>query len=351
MFSSKNDTKVQNIMEIIKQVIGIDISMDTFTARYGTTDIYQNQDITKDITFKNDKTGFDKLIKWALKLKKEGEIPLWFVMEATGVYYENLAYYIAERNQKVSVILPNKAKSFAKTSEIKSKTDSLDAAMLTRYGLEKQLKPWQAPSQPMRKLKALCREYRSIKQYAVQIKNQIHAKVHSYEPEKGTVKRLKQQLVLLKKQEKQIIHEIRESVNQNAELKEKVNKIEKIEGVGFITAISVISETDGFALIQNQKQLASYAGLDVVQNESGIKKHRPHISKKGNKMLRLSVYMPAVGAARFNEKLKNLYTRLVIKKNNKKIALIAVARKLLLLIYTIWKNNTDYIPNYSPEKS
>ena len=60
--------------------------------------------------------------------------------------------------------------------------------------------------------------------------------------------------------------------------------------------------------------------------------------------------MPALTACRYNQKLKELYIRLTIKKNNKKIALIAIARKLLLLIYTIWKKNTDYIPNYQVTK-
>lgn len=56
--------------------------------------------------------------------------------------------------------------------------------------------------------------------------------------------------------------------------------------------------------------------------------------------------MPALVACRYNQKFKELYIRLVMRKNNKKIALVAVARKLLLLIYTIWKKNVDYMPNY-----
>lgn len=56
--------------------------------------------------------------------------------------------------------------------------------------------------------------------------------------------------------------------------------------------------------------------------------------------------MPA--AIKYNQKMKELCIRLVSKGKNKKLALIAVARKLLLLIYTIWKNNTNYIPDYQP---
>jgi len=103
-----------------------------------------------------------------------------------------------------------------------------------------------------------------------------------------------------------------------------------------------------FELVTNQKQLASYAGLDVVFHDSGIKKGISSISKRGNKFLRKAVFMPALSACKHNHKMKELYLRLVTKGKNKKLALIAVARKLLLLIYTIWKNNTEYIPNYIP---
>ena len=58
--------------------------------------------------------------------------------------------------------------------------------------------------------------------------------------------------------------------------------------------------------------------------------------------------MPALSAVRHNHKMKELYKRLTDKGKNKKLALIAVARKLLLLIYTLWKNNNEYIPNYNP---
>ena len=91
-----------------------------------------------------------------------------------------------------------------------------------------------------------------------------------------------------------------------------------------------------------------YAGLDVVFNDSGIKKGKTSISKKGNKFLRKAVFMPALSASKHNHKMKELYKRLVAKGKNKKLALIAVARKLLLLIYSLWKNNSEYIPDYQP---
>ena len=335
-------------MDIIKQVIGADISKDTFTVRYGTVDVQQNQQITESVAFTNNLKGFRELMSFVKKKRGQLKVPLYFAMEATGVYYENLAYFLNEKHQKVIVILPNKTKNYSKTLNIKSKTDPLDAKMITQFGLERQMQLWSVPSPLMKAIKALTREYNSKKDLVAQIKNQLHAKEYSHMPLKESLKRSQASLSFFEKQIKEIEKEIRELVKQDDDLNDRINKIDKIEGVGFMTIVSIIAETNGFALIQNAKQLASYAGLDVVYNESGLKKHKTTISKKGNKHLRKAVYMPALSAAKHNPKLKQLYIRLVIKKGIKKVALIAVARKLLILIYTIFRKNEDYITNYNP---
>ena len=119
------------------------------------------------------------------------------------------------------------------------------------------------------------------------------------------------------------------------------------KGVGLITIVSIISETNGFALIQNSRQLTSYAGYDIVQNQSGSHNGKTKISKKGNKYIRKACYMPVLSAIRFNKNLKTVYQRLCINKAVKSIALIAVARKILVLIYTLWKKNEEYNENYN----
>ncbi|MGD1047076.1 MAG: hypothetical protein ABR936_17365, partial [Bacteroidota bacterium] len=67
-----------------------------------------------------------------------------------------------------------------------------------------------------------------------------------------------------------------------------------------------------------------------------------------NTFIRKALFMPALSACRANPRLKEFYQRLVAKGKNKKLAIVAVARKLLLLIYTLWKSNSVYIPNYKP---
>jgi transposase len=342
-------------MQYLKTVVGLDISENTFVTRIGSLNTELVQYISNAFSFTNDMKGFKKLLSWIRKMCQNLGIPsnmeINFVMEATGVYYENLAYFLSEENKFVSVILPNKIKNYSKTLENKSKTDDIDSANITQFGLERTLKRWEVPSPELRKLKELSREYQHIKKATTSIKNQIHAKEHSHLPVKETLKRLREQLKLYNYQSKQIKNQIGELINQNSDLNSRINNILSIKGVGLMTIISVLAETNGFSLIKNSKQLVSYAGLDVVHRQSGKSENRTSISKKGNKFLRNTLYMPALCACRSNEVLKNIYIKLCIRKNYKKIGIIAVARKLLILIYTLWKNNSTFIPNYESLRS
>jgi transposase len=116
-----------------------------------------------------------------------------------------------------------------------------------------------------------------------------------------------------------------------------------ITGIGLLTAASVIGETNGFDLIRNKRQLTSYAGLDVKEKQSGTSvKGKPRISKKGNKHLRKAMHMPALTAIRHDERYKAIFARLVSKHGIKMKAAVAVQRKLLEMMYTIYKTNKPY---------
>lgn len=333
-------------MSVIKQVFGIDISKDSFEIRFGAITDRQEERFLAAASFPNARRGYLRLLAWAKKQLVSNEAPVWFVMEATGVYYEQLAYFLVERQQQIAVLLPNKIKNFAKSLDNKSKTDGLDARSICQFGLERPLNAWQPPSPQMRSLKALTREYQTVQQMATQVKNQLHAKGHSYKPSQETLTRLRAQLRLFEKQLKSIEQQIRSLVESDDDLNNRINNITRAKGIGFMTVVSTVAETNGFALITSTKQISSYAGLDVVIKQSGKRQGKPAISKKGNKHLRHAVFMPALAACRCNPPLRAFYLRLVRTKANKMVAVLAVARKILCLIYTLWKKNVPYDPNY-----
>ena len=269
-------------------------------------------------------------------------------MEATGVYYENLAYYLNDNTgYYISVILPARAKYYFKSLSIKTKTDKVDAKMLSQYGLERKLKAWNPPNYKLKVLKLLTREYRDNKKMINQLKNQLHAKQSSYKPNPNGISRLKKKIEIVEIQCLEIEVEIKSLVLSNNFISDKVEKVTSIPGVGFMTAVAVISETNGFALIRNAKQLSSYAGLDIQHNNSGNKTGKSRITKKGNNYIRAAVYMPALSASRVNDNLRTFYLRINKNKQSKKIGLIGVARKLLVLMYTLYKKDEYFkiIPN------
>ncbi len=331
-------------MNVTKDCLGIDVSKDLLECCLGLSTKSDEQIFMGEKKFKNDPQGFKDLLSWVRQNTKNEVL---YVMEATGVYYEHLAYWLHDQGLALSVVLPNKVNYFAKSHNIKTKTDGVDARVLARMGLERDLDPWHVPSKAMREVKLLTREYRELKRKVTATKNQLHAKGSGYQCPASIIKRLKRQIRVLETQLMEVEAELRILVMRDSFLADQVERLETIPGVSFMTIICVIGETNAFALVKNAKQLASYCGLDVQHNQSGTKQGKTRISKKGNSYIRQALYMPALCATRHNPHLKTFYNRLTQKKPAKKIAVTAVARKLLILIYTLWKNETEFNPEYA----
>ena len=120
-----------------------------------------------------------------------------------------------------------------------------------------------------------------------------------------------------------------------------------LPGIGVLTAATVLAETNGFNLIRNKRQLTSYAGLDVIEKQSGISvKGKPKISKKGNRYLRKAMHLPALAAIRHDNRFKGIFIRLVSKHGIKMKAAVAVQRKLLEMMYILFKSQTTYDKNF-----
>lgn len=341
--------KVKNILKIS---YGIDISSDDFAASYGVFYSDLEREVTSIKKFKNTKRGFDKFLSFTKKhqnkVNPDGSIQTWYVMEASGVYYENLAYYLNEKGLNVHVALANKVKSYIKTLENKSKNDELDSMAIAQYGLEKQLLKWVPPSPEMKGLKELSRELSGLKEMRTVAKNQNHAKDKAHETNNSSIKRIKELIKYLNKQIKKVEKELLSTVKGNPELKEFIEDVTILKGVGFQTVVLVIAETNGFEGILNRRQITSYVGLDVKENQSGKKAGKSSISKHGNKYIRKGLYMPALCSKKYDKKMKDLYERVCERHGykNKKIAIVAVMRKILHIIYALWKNRTKYDPNY-----
>ena len=331
---------------IIKQVAGIDAAQKELVVTLGRMTDQWVLEIYGYKTFTNSPQGFMDLTDWVKKLT-DPLVKVRYVMEATGVYHEQLAYFLHAGDHNVSIVLPNKISNYFKTLEVKTITDKTASEAITRFGLERNLDNWR-PSRPVyKKLRQLCRERDQIVQERTIVKNQLHAEKAEAFPLKSTIQRITKRIALLDKQEQEIREELAMLVKQDEEVSKSVKLITTIQGVGALTAVTVLAETNGFELIRNKRQLTSYAGLDVREKQSGTSvKGKPKISKRGNRYLRKAMYFPALTAIRHNERFKAIYARLISKHGIKMKAGVAIQRKLLELIYTIYKTNKPFDPNY-----
>lgn len=331
---------------ILKQVTGIDVAQKELVVSLGRMYDDLGIEIYAYKTFPNHSKGFMALVAWTNQLT-DLQLGSRYVMEATGVYHESLAHFLEEKGHEVSIVLPNKISNFFRTLDIKTITDKTASQTIARFGLERKLDSWKRPGGIFKKLRQLTREREQVVAHRTMTKNQLHAEQAEAEPNKSSVNRLKKQIQFFNKQEQEIKTELQALIKQDARVTASVKLISSLSGIGTLTAATVLGETNGFELIRNKRQLTSYAGLDVKEKQSGTSiKGKPKISKKGNKYLRKAMHLPALAAIRSDERFKGIYTRLVSKHGIKMKAAVAVQRKLLELIYTIYKTNTPYIKDY-----
>ncbi len=327
---------------VLRQSIGIDIAKSTFTACI-CQQLYSGKLSFSCVTeYENSRRGFNQLIKWVRK--HAAALPrACFVMEATGIYYETLAYHLHGLKLPLCVVLPNKVKHYAKSLNVKSKTDLIDARMIAQLGAERNLEEWMPPAGVFRSLRAITRLYSDLKRQKTAFVNRLHSMESGHDPLPFIIKSTKELIRKLDREIDKCEAEIYKLIESEQWLKHKVDKLQTIKGVGLITIAIVVAETQGFKLITNVKQLASYAGYDVVQRESGSSiKGKTRISKKGNSRIRAALHFPALVASRHNKDLQSVYHRINEQKPSKMVGATALQRKILILIYSLWKNDTTY---------
>jgi transposase len=332
--------------KIVKQVAGIDVAQKELVVCLGRMHDDWTPELYASKTFANTARGFESFVEWVKKLT-EVSVPVRFVMEATGVYHESLAYYLDEQEIEVSIVLPNKISNYARSLEVKTVTDKTASEAIALFGLERKIDRWSRPNGLFKKLRQLTRERGQLIDERTVLKNQLHAEQTEAEPYTKSIVRIKKRITLLDSQEKEILKELRDLIKTDKELQQLVILICTLCGVGLLTAATVLGETNGFELIRNKRQLTSYGGLDVKEKQSGTSvKGKPRISKKGNKYLRKAMYLPALAAIRHDERFKAIFIRLVAKHGIKMKAVVAIQRKLLEMIYTIYKTGKPYDKNY-----
>lgn len=329
-------------MKVLKQAVGIDVAQKELVVCLGRLTEDLHSDLYARQVFVNNKKGFGALVKWVGQ-HTQGDVPLQYVMEATGVYHEPLAYYLFDQQCCLSIVVPNKISNYFRTLEVKTITDKTSSEAIARFALERTLDSWQRPSPVYKRLRQLTRERDQLVQQRTATKNQLHAENAEAEPHPSSVGRLTKLIIFMTNQIKEIQVEISVVLDKEMEVKQVVKRLCTLPGIGVLTAVTILAETNGFELIRSKRQLASYAGLDVREKQSGTSiKGKPRISKKGNRFLRKAMHQPALSAIKCDDRFKSIFARMVAKHGVKMKAVVPIQRKLLEMAFILFKNNTTY---------
>lgn len=337
---------------MIKYSVGIDVSAATLAWCLSTIDHQQQVKVLATGTVSNTTDGFKGLIRSIQAHRKDRHVPLVWLMEATGVYYENCALWLTKAGEHVSVVLANKSKKYMESLGLKSKNDSIDARGLARMGAEQSLPRWQPMSEFFFTLRTMTRQYESLQGTKTTISNQLHAAEHSIYQVGMVTKQLKALITTLDKQINDLHRAIVDHLNSDPVMAEKVRHMCSIKGVGVMSVAVILAETNGFALIRSIGRLVSYCGYDVVEDQSGNRVGATRISKRGNTRIRRMLYFPAITAVHRGVKpLQDLFDRTYDNHRIKMKSYVAVQKKLLILIYTLWKKNEPFNEEYDTQKT
>lgn len=330
------------------KVIGIDVSKSKFDVCMGVETPERELKVVARRSFDNTKSGFKELKSWLKSHKYDGD--RLAVMEATGVYYENLIDFLYSISEPVSVVLAKSVRDFAKSENVKTKNDRLDALVIAMFAQSKfyRLPRWIPMSKHLSKLRAYSREIESYTKTGTALKNQLHSMECSSWTPKDVISQQKKLIKVVDETRDKMIKCLVDTAKSDPEFYAKVQKISKIKGLGDVTVIRVLAETNGFALCKNIRQAVSYAGLDVSSYESGIVSRPGKISKQGNRRIRCLLYMPTLVAMRKDKNVKAIYDRVNSRNpHTKQKGVVAAMRKTLILIYALWKNGEEYDPNHN----
>jgi len=287
-------------MKILKQNVGVDMAKNDFVSTIVVLLEGQTVSIIRTRKFKNSKLGIIEFFEWINKYRDQ-TLPMHITMEATGVYYEELAYALFDTPDVIiHVLLPNTAKKYFESLNVKTKTDKVDSRVLGQMGVERTLNPWTLTSKIYRVLRTLTREKEQLIDERTKVKNQLHAETHSAQPYKPSVTRFKNRIKYLNNQIDSVKKEVEKIVSKDEYLSNKIKKIETVPGLGFMTIVGVIAETSGFTNTNSIKQLTSYCGYDVAIKESGNWNGKAKISKKGNSHIRRLMHMASLSSIKLN---------------------------------------------------
>jgi transposase len=281
----------------------------------------------------------EPLAAWARTLPCQARV----VLEATGGLEQLVTRVLRARGLAVSVVNPRQVRDFAKATGQLAKTDRLDARVLAHFGVALTPRVTVAQAVDQETLQVLLDRRRQLVEARSAEKNRRHTA-----PE-AVLGSIDEHLAWLDKQLAELDRAIDEAATACTALAEPLRHLQAIPGVGRVVALTLLTHLPELGTL-DRKRMAALAGLAPFARESGLQRGR-RVIWGGRGDARAMLFLAAQSAARWNPPLRSFYERLVGRGKPKKAALTAVARKLLIAINAMLRDQRPWDPPVVAEPS
>jgi transposase len=327
----------------MEAILGIDIAKAKFDVR-----LLRPDHEPEVAVFENTHQGFEQCHRF---MKQRQAYPAQVCMEATGVYYEELAHFLHDKGYAVSVVNPLQIKAYAHSQLRRNKTDQLEAAVLADFCRRQTPPLWTPPDPAWYELRSLVRHLEDLEADRQRQRNRRAALSQAAHPSSTVLKQLQQQIDFLSQQIETTKQQIQRHIDQHPDLKQQRDLLDSIKGIGKLTASKLLAEYRDMRAFDNVGQVVAFAGLNPKQHPSGSSVHgKSGISKMGHASIRAALYMPAVNAKRFNPLLRPLVERLRQRGASEMEIVVAVMRKLLHLAFGVLKSGQPFDPHFLDQR-
>ena len=317
--------------------VGVDVSK----AKLDVALLGEEGHKVKSKVFANTKGGAVALVAWLDAHAPGGAAASHVCMEATGSYHELLALHLHDARLLVSVANPMRVKRFVELDGGRNKTDSADAKSLARFCRMTRPKAWEAPSPAVRSLQALVARLDTL----VELRQ---SELNRLEVAHDDVRRsLDEMIQALNKSIAEVKARIRQSIDDDPDLKRRDALLQSIPGLGDRTIAQLLAYIGRPERFRSAKALAAFASLAPVIRQSGSSlNQRGGTHAQGHRALKRALYFPAMTAARFNPIVHRFAERLKAQNKPGKVVLVACMHKLLSIVLGVLRSGRPFDPTH-----
>jgi transposase len=282
--------------------------------------------------FPNTPAGIEQLVAWVQPFA-----PQRVVFESTGPYQKAAVGALLAANLPAVVVNARQVRDFAKGTGQLAKTDAIDAAILAHFGeiVATVVRP--LPSQEILEFRDLCDRRGQLVRMLAAEKNHRHAAQGS---SPKVLKNIDKHIHFLQRQIEDLEERMDRIVADSEAFKAKDDILQSIVGIGPQVSRTLLVHLPELGEGSRQS-IAALVGLAPFADDSGTCNRIRHI-RGGRGKVRIALYQAAVAAIRYCATMKSFYASLKARGKPTKVALIAVARKILVLANALLRTMTPY---------